>query len=60
MKAWKLFQNGEMKGALEGFETMKRKAPDDPLFSLYTTRCQTLIKDGVPSGWDGVIRMTTK
>jgi len=60
LEAWQLFQAGEIEGAQEKFEAGLGGDSPDPLFVLYAARCRELRENGLPAGWDGVIRMTTK
>ena len=60
VEAWRLFQAGEVHGALAGFQAGMNSEAPDPLLTLYAARCRELLDTGVPKGWDGVIRMTTK
>jgi two-component system sensor histidine kinase ChiS len=59
-RAWKLFRAGEMADALRGFDDAARRAPDDIAVKLYQDRCRLYLENGVPSDWDGVVRLEKK
>jgi predicted ATPase/class 3 adenylate cyclase len=54
------FWAGDALAAIDGFEGCARACPDDPLPRIFLERAEALRRDGVPEGWDGVTRLSTK
>lgn len=50
----------EFSGAKKLFDAATRKYPEDEAASVFSSRCEELIANGVPDDWDGVVNMTSK
>ncbi len=58
--AWKLYCDGAIEDALEGFRATQKENAADATCALYVARCQQLLKSGVPDDWDGTVRLDQK
>jgi len=47
------YDTGKFGPALTGFEAAQALRPDDAPCRTFIERCQQLIRDGLPEGWDG-------
>ena len=54
------YKKRNWEGALQAFQAILGKHPDDGPTKLYIERCQSLKKDPPPEDWDGVYTMATK
>jgi len=55
-QALEFYRTGQFQSALNIFEDLKRKAPLDPLPTLYVERIKGLLSEGkVPERWDGAL-----
>jgi hypothetical protein len=49
------FEAGQIADACQGFDEVARRVPGDQIAAGYLTRCRTLLEQGVPDSWDGVV-----
>ena len=54
------YRNRQWPRALQTFQAILEKQPQDGAAKLYVERCQTLEKNPPPDNWDGVYTLTTK
>ena len=54
------FVAGRLAAASDGFKSCLETDPTDRAATLYVDRCRQLQERGLPEGWDGVVRMSTK
>ncbi len=59
-QAQDLFFKKQFSEALPLFQSALEQLPGDITAELYIERCETYIKDGVPTDWDGVRKMDKK
>ena len=54
------YRNRQWPRALQAFQAILEKQPQDGAAKLYVERCQALEKNPPPDNWDGVYTLTTK
>jgi len=54
------YKNKEWQKAIEAFQSIKDKYPEDTLSDLFMTRCKDLNTHGAPDDWDGIWHYQTK
>ncbi len=59
-EAFKAYEKGELAQALESFQKCQSLKPEEPSSAIMIERCQQLLKNGVPSDWDGTYVMMLK
>ncbi len=60
VEGWKLFQERDVKGALDRFQQAHATAPDDDAARLWITRCEQTLIEGLPPSFDGVVELKSK
>lgn len=56
-RAADMYQNREFKEAINLFNKIVDKNPEDKAAKFYVTRCSKFILNGVPDDWDGIERL---
>jgi adenylate cyclase len=59
-KAREAYVAGRFDEALAGFRVASAMREEDPPCRVYIRRCEALLRDGVPAGWDGTWYMDRK
>ncbi len=59
-KAREAYVAGRFEEALAGFRAASAMREEDPPCRVYVGRCERLLRDGVPAGWDGTWYMDRK
>ncbi|MDP2340808.1 MAG: ATP-binding protein [Deltaproteobacteria bacterium] len=60
VEGWKLFQERDVKGALDRFHTALSAADDDDAARLWVARCEQTLIEGLPQDFDGVVELKSK
>jgi len=59
-RAIALYFEGKFPAAMQAFLSVLSADNEDVVAQRYVDRCMTLVRDGVPDDWDGVVRLTSK
>ena len=59
-EAREAFCKGNMEAALKGFKFVLSNNPEDKAARVHQSLCEKMIREGLPSGWDGAYTMETK
>ena len=59
-EGWRLFQERDVKGALDRFQRALGGATDDDAARLWVTRCEATLVEGLPADFDGVVELKSK
>lgn len=59
-RALDLYDARRPEEALDLFKQSMAAAPDDVVPQLFVSTCRTLVSDGIPREWDGILRLSEK
>lgn len=54
------YRKGSWEMAIDAYNKILSKKPNDPVATLFISRCETLMETPLPKDWDGVWRFTEK